>query len=32
VERKMLAGLTGAERRALREALDSVVRGLADGA
>jgi len=32
VEREMLAGLTGAERKALRDALGSAVRGLLDGA
>ena len=30
VEREMLAGLTGAERKALRDALGSAVRGLLD--
>jgi DNA-binding MarR family transcriptional regulator len=32
VEREMLAGMTGAERKALRDALGSAVRGLVDGA
>jgi hypothetical protein len=32
VEREMLAAMTGAERKALRDALASAVHGLVDGA